>query len=81
MRVVSGVLYVWYAFGVSVACDVACLWCYYPLPPTLYALKPAQVQGGPGRHDDIHQSYSTKLSPLLPTPKPNQLPRLIILRL
>ena len=34
----------------------------------LYALKPAQVQGGPGRHDEIHQSYHTKLSPLpIPT--------------
>ena len=55
------------------ACDVVCL----VLPPTFHALKPAQVQGGPGCDDDIHQTYySSKLSPLLPT---NQLSRLIIL--
>lgn len=57
-------------FGVCVACDVDCL-VLHVLPPTLYALKPGQVQGGP---DDIHQSYNTKLSPL---PTPGQLPRLI----
>lgn len=43
MRVLSGVVCLLYDFGTCVACDVVCL---VLLPPTLYVLKPAQVQGG-----------------------------------